>query len=266
MFLGCGFAVILLVSWACASVKLGFCFLVKDGLNHVSLWTRFLAASAPGSVGVYVHAKTAVPSPVLKAAWIDPSPLTTAWGDRSLVAATQRLFMAAVEDQCDAMVLLSGDMLPLQSFDWVQEFCCQTRLSLQPRDGLNERQRTANAQRFEQIAPYFGLAVEQLRKQNMFFVIQRQDAIRIMGDARLDEFPLMQLADEYYWINHLIRLQADWRESKVVYCNPDPTRTQALDLRLTPDLLRTCREQGYGFIRKIRALDPQITRDLESCY
>ena len=217
-------------------------------------------------MGVYVHAKTSAPAPILDGAWVDPSPLNTAWGDRSLVAATQRLFMAAIDDGCDAMVLLSGDMLPLQSLDWVQHFCCQNRFSVQPREGLSERQALANARRFEQIAPYFGMEVERLRKQNMFFVIQRHDAIRVMDVARLDRFPLTQLADEYYWINHLIRLDADWLESNVLYCNPDLTRTQALNLRLTTDLLKTCRGKNYAFIRKIGDLDPQVKMELEACY
>ena len=247
-------------------VKLGFCFLIKEGLNHVSLWSRFLAGSSPGSVGVYVHAKTSAPAPILDGAWVDPFPLSTAWGDLSLVVATQRLFMAAIDDGCDAMVLLSADMLPLQSFDWVQHFCCQNRFSLQPREGLCERQILANTKRFQQVAPYFGLEVEQLRKQNMFFVIQRHAAISVMNVARPDRFPLTQLADEYYWINHLIRMKVDWLESNVLYCNPDPTRTQALNLHLTTDLLRRCRQEDYAFIRKISSLDPQVKRELEACY
>ena len=232
----------------------------------MSLWSRFLAGSSPGSVGVYVHAKTSAPAPILDGAWVDPFPLSTAWGDLSLVMATQRLFMAAIDDGCDAMVLLSADMLPLQSFDWVQHFCCQNRFSLQPREGLSERQILANTKRFQQVAPYFGLEVEQLRKQNMFFVIQRHAAISVMNVARLDRFPLTQLADEYYWINHLIRMKVDWLESNVLYCNPDPTRTQALNLHLTTDLLRRCRQEDYAFIRKISSLDPQVKRELEACY
>ena len=255
-----------MLPWSDARVKLGFCFLIKEGLSHVSLWTRFLGASPPGSFGIYVHAKRSDPWPVIDGAWIDPSPLTTSWGDRSLVAATQRLFVAAIDDGCDAMVLVSGDMLPLQSFDWIQAFCRQTRVSVQPRLGLSARQLQANAQRFEEIAPYFGLELVQLRKQNMFFVIQAEAAARIMETARVDDFPLLQLADEYYWVNHLIRTRADWHASNVVYCNPDPTRTQALNLRLTSDLLRTCCEQGYAFIRKIQSLDHQMITELEACY
>ena len=247
-------------------MKLGFCFLVKEGLNHVSLWESFLRPIPPGSAGIYVHAKTPTPWPVLNGAWIDPAPLETAWGERSLVEATQRLFVAAINDGCDAMVLLSGDMLPLHPFSWIQAFCRQTRLALQPRHGLSERQVRANAERFVQIAPYFGLSVDQLRKQNMFFVIQREAICRIIESASVDDFPLLQLADEYYWVNHLIRIGAEWQSSNVVFCNSDPTRTQAKVMELTPALLESCRNDGYGFIRKITSLDDQVRADLQAVY
>ena len=136
------------------------------------LWERFLAPAPLGSFGIYVHAKTATPWPILINSCVDPSPLFTSWGNVSLVAATKRLFDAAVDDGCDAMVLVSGDMLPLQTFDWIRAFSEETRFSLQPSHGLTQRQSLANSQRFQQISPYFQLPVKQLRKQNMFFVIE----------------------------------------------------------------------------------------------
>ena len=247
-------------------VKLGFCFLIKDGLSQCSLWERFLAPASSDSFGIYVHAKTPTPHPVLAGSCVDPSPLATAWGEKSLVEATQRLFSSAMDDGCDAMVLLSGDMLPLQPFAWIKAFCEQTRFSVQPSEGLNQRQRFANAERFAQIAPYFGLPIDQVRKQNMFFVIQRNDACRITDMASLEAFPLQQLADEYYWINHLIRLGVDWQLSNVVFCNPDPSRTQALSMTLTPDLLSSSRAAGFGFIRKITSVDAQAHQHLEAIY
>jgi len=247
-------------------VKLGFCFLIKDGLSQLSLWERFLAPASPGAFGIYVHAKTPSPSPVLEGSCVDPSPLATAWGEKSLVAATERLFAAAMDDGCDAMVLLSGDMLPLQPFDWIRLFCEQTRVSVQPGQGLNQRQRLANAERFAELAPYFGLPSERLRKQNMFFVIQRNAASRISALASLEAFPLQRLADEYYWINHLIGFGLEWQPSNVVFCNPDPTRTQALSMRLTPDLLSSTRASGFGFIRKITGIDAQALQHLEAIY
>ena len=247
-------------------MKLGFCFLIKDGLSQLALWERFLAPAPPGSFGIYVHAKTPTPRPVLTGSRVDHSPLATAWGDWSLVAATQRLFATAIDGGCDAMVLVSGDMLPLQSFDWIRAFCQETRISVQPSEGLNQRQRLANAERFVQIAPYFGLPIDQLRKQNMFFVIQRNAACRIASMASLEAFPLQQLADEYYWVNHLIRLGLDWQPSNVVFCNPDSTRTQALPMALTLELLQSSRAAGFAFIRKITSVDEQARRQLQAIY
>ncbi len=247
-------------------MKLGFCFLIKDGLSQLSLWERFLAPASQGSYGIYVHAKTPAPAPVLKGSSVDPAPLVTAWGDWSLVAATQRLFAAAMDDACDAMLLLSGDMLPLQPFDWIQAFCERTRISVQPSQGLSQQQRLANAERYAQIAPYFRLPINRLRKQNMFFVIQRHAVEQIAALPSRGTFPLAQLADEYYWVNHLIGLDADWQPSKVVFCNPDPTRTQALPMALTTELLRETRSSGFAFIRKITSVDDQSYLQLRSIY
>ena len=247
-------------------MKLGFCFLVKEGLSHCSLWESFFAAVPPNAYGVYVHAKNSSPHPVLVGSWVDPAPINTAWGDRSLVAATQRLLLTAIDDDCDAMVLVSGDMLPLQSFRWIQEFCGQTRFSVQPQVGLSERQIRANVKRYSLLSNYLCLPASELKKQNMFFSIKRDDFLKIVSEAEISEFPLYELADEYYWINHLIRIGAEWRSSKVVFCNPDPTKTQALMLNLTSELLRSCFSNGYAFIRKIAGIDSEAIRDLRRIY
>ena len=247
-------------------MKVGFCFLLKKGLSHSFLWEQFLLSASPDSYGLYVHAKTPTPSPVLPGSRIDPSPLPTAWGDRSLVEATQRLFLMAVEDDCDAMVLVSGDMLPLQPFGWIQDFCRVTRCSVQPLLGLNERQTSANAKRFELISTYLQLPIEKLRKQNMFLVMTRKDFCRINQYYNPARFPLQSLSDEYYWVNHLIHLEAEWLPSKVIFCNPDPTRTQALAMDLTPELLASSRADGYGFIRKVISINDQAVVDLRRVY
>ena len=210
--------------------------------------------------------RTAPLTPILIGSCVDPVPIHTAWGDRSLVAATQRLFSMAVDDDCDSMVLLSGDMLPLQSFRWIQEFCGQTRFSVQPQVGLSERQIKANVRRFSLLSDYLCLSVEVLKKQNMFFSIKRDDFLKIVAEAKISEFPLHELADEYYWINHLIRIGSEWKSSNVVFCNPDPTKTQALVLNLTPDLLSSCFSEGYAFIRKIADIDVAAMRDLKRIY
>ena len=247
-------------------MKLGFCFLVKEGLSHCSLWESFFASVSPDAYGVYVHAKNSAPHPVLVGSCVDPAPIKTAWGDRSLVAATQRLFSMAIDDDCDSMILLSGDMLPLQSFRWIQEFCGQTRFSVQPQVGLSERQIKANIKRFSLLSTYLCLPTSELKKQNMFFSIKRDDFLKIASEAKISEFPLYELADEYYWINHLIRIGAEWKSSNVVFCNPDPTKTQSLVLNLTSELLRCCFSDGYAFMRKIVDINVGVIRDLKRIY
>ena len=148
----------------------------------------------------------------------------------------------------------------------IQEFCGQTRFSVQPQVGLSVRQIKANVKRFSLLSDYLCLSVEALKKQNMFFSIKRDDFLKIVAAAEISEFPLYELADEYYWINHLIRIGVEWKSSNVVFCNPDPTKTQALVLNLTPDLLSSCFSEGYAFIRKMVDLDAGVIRDLKCIY
>lgn len=118
-------------------------------------------------------------------------------GDLSLVMATRRLFDQALQDGCSSMVLLSGDMLPLWPFERIQERCQSTRFSLQSSGGLTERQSSANAARYAQMAPWLGLDVSQMVKQNMFFSVSAADYRSVPGRP-LRGCPLKQLADEYY--------------------------------------------------------------------
>ena len=67
-------------------------------------------------------------------------------------------------------------------------------------------------------------------------------------------------------MNYLICLEAEWQPSKVIFCNPDPTRTQALAMDLTPELLAASRVDGYGFIRKIISIDDLAVVDLRCVY
>jgi len=247
-------------------MKLGFCFLIKEGLSHCSLWEDFFRGAPFDGYGVYVHAKTSTPFPVLFGSFVDPDPLSTSWGGQSLVAATQRLFSRAVGDGCDAMILLSGDMLPLQSFAWIEKFCAQTRFSIQPRSGLTTRQISANVERFSLISSYFQLSINQLKKQNMFFVITRDDFRKIVDESDIAEFPLKELADEYYWVNHVIRIGFNWSPSRVVFCNPDITKTQALVMDLTSDLLSYCHLREYAFIRKIASIELGVDEKLRQIY
>ena len=222
-------------------------------------------SSSSGDVRCYVHAKTSQPDAFPLDAWVDPEPIPTAWGSLSLVLATRRLFEKAWLDGCTSMLLLSGDMLPVQSFQAVQRACIQTQMSLQPRIGLNERQRRANDQRYSMIAPWFGLSKAVLRKQNMFFAISCDD-YALLRDLDPSDFPLKKLADEYFWVNGLICRGRSIDPHHFVYCNPDPTCTQAASFDLDEALLEHCFQGGYLFVRKVTSLDPPADARLRQMY
>lgn len=245
-------------------MSIAFCFLVKDSVNNLDLWSAFFEGVAPSRFHVYVHAKTPSPSAVPDGAVIDSDPLPTAWGELSLVMATRRLFDQALQDGCRSMILLSGDMLPLWSFERIEERCQSTRFSLQVKEGLTERQASANAARYAQMAPWLGLDVSQMMKQNMFFSVSSADYRSVPGRS-LRGCPLRQLADEYYWVNALIAAKCTVHNDNFLYCNPDQTRTQACALDLTSELLLECRKNRYLFIRKVstvNAVSASLLRDI----
>lgn len=222
-------------------------------------------AASSEDVRCYVHAKTSQPDAFPVDAWVDAEPIPTAWGSLSLVLATRRLFEKAWQDGCTSMLLLSGDMLPLQSFQVIERSCRQTQMSLQPCTGLNDRQRRANDQRYSTIAPWFGLAKAALRKQNMFFAMSSAD-YALLRDLDPSDFPLKKLADEYFWVNGLISRGRFVSPRRFVYCNFDPTCTQAASFNLDEALLEHCCQGGYIFVRKVTSLDPQADARLRQMY
>lgn len=246
-------------------MAIAFCFLVKDSINNLDLWSTFFEGVASSRFRIYVHAKTPYPSAVPDGAVIDSDPLPTAWGELSLVMATHRLFDQAMEDGCSSMVLLSGDMLPLWPFERIQERCQSTRFSLQPADGLTERQSSANAARYQQMAPWLGLDISQMMKQNMFFSMGSADYRSVRGRP-LSDCPLKKLADEYYWVNALIAAERTFGSGGFLYCNPDHTRTQACSLDLTTELLDECRQSRYLFIRKVATVSADSASFLKQIY
>ncbi len=246
-------------------MTLAFCFLIKDSVDNLDLWSAFFENIPFPKYRIYVHAKTSSPSAVPAGAVIDADPLPTAWGELSLVLATRRLFDQALKDGCSSMVLLSGDMLPLWPFERIQDHCRSTRFSLQPTEGLTERQSSKNAERYEQIAPWLGLDRSQMMKQNMFFSMSSSDYQSVRG-LPLSDCPLKQLADEYYWVNALTAAQRTSCADSFLYCNPDRTRTQACSLDLTAELLVQCRQDRYLFIRKVATMDVAAASLLKDIY
>ena len=113
-------------------MAIAFCFLIKDSVNNLDLWSAFFRGIACSRFRIYVHAKTPFPIAVPDGAVIDADPLPTAWGDLSLVLAIRRLFDQVLKDGCGSMDLLSGDKFSFCSLERIQDHCQSTRFSFSP--------------------------------------------------------------------------------------------------------------------------------------
>ena len=121
-------------------MKIGFCFLVKEGISNEHYWSHFFKSAKKDNYKIYVHAKTPFVNTTLENIFIDPNPLHTEWSSISLVHATKKLIDIAFNDQCDSVVFLSGDSLPLWNFKVIHRLCSETIFSLQSEENLNQKQ------------------------------------------------------------------------------------------------------------------------------
>ena len=88
----------------------------------------------------------------------------------------------------------------------------------------------------------------------------------LLRDLDPSDFPLKKLADEYFWVNALICRGRSIDPHHFVYCNPDPTCTQAASFDLDEALLEHCFQSGYLFVRKVTSLDPPTDARLRQMY
>ncbi len=74
--------------------KIAFCFLIYDSINHEELWNNFFANADRNKYTIYIHYKENLPLKHFEDNKIKNS-IPTAWGDKSLVKASNLLFRTA---------------------------------------------------------------------------------------------------------------------------------------------------------------------------
>ena len=232
-------------------MKIGFCFLVKSNICWQDMWKSFFSSADISEYSIYIHAKTSVVPTALENVYVDPDPIETQWASISLVKATKQLLTTAFKDECDSVVFLSGDSLPLWNFQTIKRLCSETLFSLQPKTNLNEKQMNQVNREFKRIRSFYGVKSSiQLVKQNMFFCIKKHD-FQLIQDIEIDSFPSKEVPDEFFWANQLIMKGNKVDNSNFIFANDDPTKTQALPWIIDSNLLQYARSKGYIFIRKV---------------
>ena len=103
-------------------LKVGLCFLVYGAVEYADVWRWYLDGVESRRFAIYAHSKrpgacAASCGGLRNVTVLTEGLVDTAWGDVSLVKAAAALFRAARDGGCDAFVLLSDTMLPLEPFD-----------------------------------------------------------------------------------------------------------------------------------------------------
>ena len=235
-----------------SGMKIGFCFLVRNNISWENIWSKFFTLADTAEYSIYIHAKSNVVHTSLENVFVDPNPVETEWASVSLVKATKQLLTTAFKDECDSVIFLSGDSLPLWNFQTIQSLCCETLFSLQPNLGLSTKQSNQVKREFDRIRSFYKVkSTLQLVKQNMFFCIKKDD-FQLIKDVEIDTFPSKEVPDEYFWANQLIIKAGKFFENlNFMFANDDPTKTQALSWIVDKNLLHHARSKGYIFIRKV---------------
>jgi len=97
-------------------MKLAFCFLTYDDVEHREIWAPFFETAPSDQYTIVVHSKRATSSWLPNAIFAPTQP--TEWGSFSLMEAQQSLFRtAALDHSVTKFILLSGDSIPLFRFD-----------------------------------------------------------------------------------------------------------------------------------------------------
>lgn len=241
-----------------APFRIGFCFLVYGVVEFRDVWSHFLDGVDPSRYGVFVHSKRPSLGGGLAGAVVLEDPEPTAWGEISLVKATARLFRAARDDGCDALVLLSDTMLPLAPFEVLAGRLRSTVFQVQTAPSEEEFEaRAGNRKMIAGKLPPDTVLPPTVTKANMFFALDAASFTRLDAAPRYDAFSTIWVgaSDEYYWINMARAAGLGYREGNFVYCSSDYAGVTAAELHdIDERLLEELGRLDFLFVRKVRSI------------
>lgn len=102
-------------------MKIAFCFLVYDIINHEELWNLFFLNVDTNKYTIYIHYKDNKPLKYFEKYKLNNC-IETKYADVTLIHAHRLLFKKAYDEGCDKIISLSQSCIPFKSFDHVYEF------------------------------------------------------------------------------------------------------------------------------------------------
>ena len=100
------------------TIKIGFCFLIYNVINHEDVWQQFLSNIDHDLYNIYIHHKCYQQS-VYFDKYKLPNCIKTKYCHVSIVHAHNLLFKRAYEDGCHKIISLSQACVPFKSFNHI---------------------------------------------------------------------------------------------------------------------------------------------------
>ena len=103
-------------------LKIAFCFLITDKIHNKILWENFFKDVDKSKYSIYIHYKKDVDLNNFNKYKLKNC-IPTKWGDITLLHAHNILFREAFKDVNNyKLISLSGNCIPLKSFDYIYDF------------------------------------------------------------------------------------------------------------------------------------------------
>lgn len=252
-------------------MKIGFCFLIKETINNFMFWKRYFDNISFDDYQIFIHPKDNNYLPTLKNSITLQNTINTRRSSVSLTYATHLLFDEAIKYNCDYMILLSGDMIPLVSFDTLKTHLNKSIFSTLPQDLQFNVLKSTKIASYESLPDGFKnkISLEIFRKQIMFFGITKKDYLVIQNNKHhITDFSKTYPPDEFYFVNMFLYLNLSFDETndqQFIFCHYNKLKSQSLiwniykneDKEITFSVekskitMNKLTELGYLFIRKI---------------
>lgn len=235
-----------------------YCFLTYNDLERLDIWNKYFEDKT--NFKVFIHPKPNEKNNINISKYsfpihiIDNPIKTVSKSHISIVHATLHLLKEALNNSPNAshFLFLTQSCIPIYSFDFHYNVIIQLNKSLISFIPGNKTERYYSlSSNLKKYIPSENKFVKQ--QPNMLLTREDVEWFTHPTNNFTRDYERLECPDEHYFINlYLYIYNKEYIRQKILYCNDNPTRTQAVNFNvINKDLIKRARMSGCLFIRKV---------------
>lgn len=234
---------------------IGFLFMSYQDIEQRDVWSHFFSTAHSDQYRCFVHRKDGVTTTWLPNSMCIPT-IKSEWGTWSLVEIEFALYRQAISAGCNYIILLSGDTVPLVTFDCLPSLMENT---------LQSCRKDANRCRARYMRRKHLLMCREWWGASQWKILDKETVCKILNecDTLQQCFEWSVIPDEHAIVMLLVKREIPFKIRQFCLANfnqessictagiehrPKP-KTWHSD-ELVPEMIQTLRDQGYLFLRK----------------